>query len=82
MSVILPGATIGILGGGQLGRMTAMAAEMGSVFIFAATCARVLPRMVLSRPDVRSNDSAPPRRRMLSSISRRSRGLRESVLNR
>ena len=27
MSVILPGATIGILGGGQLGRMTAMAAR-------------------------------------------------------
>ena len=27
MSAILPGATIGILGGGQLGRMTAMAAR-------------------------------------------------------
>ena len=27
MSIILPGATIGILGGGQLGRMTAMAAR-------------------------------------------------------
>jgi 5-(carboxyamino)imidazole ribonucleotide synthase len=27
MSVILPGATVGILGGGQLGRMTAMAAR-------------------------------------------------------
>src|SRR5579884_2106241 len=27
MTVILPGATIGILGGGQLGRMTAMAAR-------------------------------------------------------
>jgi 5-(carboxyamino)imidazole ribonucleotide synthase len=27
VSAILPGATIGILGGGQLGRMTAMAAR-------------------------------------------------------
>ena len=27
MTAILPGATIGILGGGQLGRMTAMAAR-------------------------------------------------------
>ncbi|MEO7965169.1 MAG: 5-(carboxyamino)imidazole ribonucleotide synthase, partial [Gemmatimonadaceae bacterium] len=27
MTVILPGATIGILGGGQLGRMTGMAAR-------------------------------------------------------
>ena len=27
MSVVLPGSTIGILGGGQLGRMTAMAAR-------------------------------------------------------
>ena len=27
MNAILPGSTIGILGGGQLGRMTAMAAR-------------------------------------------------------
>ncbi len=27
MTAILPGATLGILGGGQLGRMTAMAAR-------------------------------------------------------
>ncbi|MBS2026225.1 MAG: 5-(carboxyamino)imidazole ribonucleotide synthase, partial [Deltaproteobacteria bacterium] len=27
MNVILPGATLGILGGGQLGRMTALAAR-------------------------------------------------------
>jgi 5-(carboxyamino)imidazole ribonucleotide mutase len=50
MTVILPGATIGILGGGQLGRMTAMAARsLGYTSTCSTPTRRCAARFVVER---------------------------------